>query len=210
MSARSRSAHLGAAIAGCLLFTAACGSSGEAGSSTSGPAAGSSSGVPDTAAILQAVTKDAQLAATVKTVHPGTMEVGSNVQSPPNDFYASDGKTAVGFEVDLAKAIAAKLGLTVHYNDMPFGSLITSLQSGRLDMTIAGSTTRRRASSKSISSTTSIRASRSWCARAIPPASPGPMRCAARKSRWCREPRTRRSPPSRAPNARSRASRQLR
>src|SRR5216110_3256684 len=39
---------------------------------------------------------------------------------------------------NLPKAIAAKLGVTVQYQDMAFGSLITSLASGRVDLTMAG------------------------------------------------------------------------
>jgi polar amino acid transport system substrate-binding protein len=60
------------------------------------------------------------------------------VQSPPNNFYAADGTTVVGFEKDLITAVAAQLGLKVTYSDMAFDSLITSLASGRIDATIAG------------------------------------------------------------------------
>ncbi|TVT59486.1 ABC transporter substrate-binding protein [Amycolatopsis rhizosphaerae] len=139
MSARSRGARWAALVAGSLLFTAACGGGQDgSGGSAGGPAGGG--GAPDTAAIVRAVTKDPQLAAVLpaKIAQAGVLQVGSNVQSPPNNFYAADGKTPVGFEADLITAVAAKLGLTVHYQDMPFGSLITSLQSGRLDATIAG------------------------------------------------------------------------
>lgn len=144
MPVRSRSVRWGALVAGCLLTITACGGGPDGAGGTGGTGgagdSGTSSGVPDTAAILQAVTKDPQLAATVpaQIAQAGSLNLGSNLQSAPNNFYAADGKTPVGFEVDLAKAIAAKLGLTVHYSDMPFGSLITSLQSGRLDLTMAG------------------------------------------------------------------------
>jgi polar amino acid transport system substrate-binding protein len=128
----------GALVVGCLLLTAACGGGPDgAGGDSSG---GGGSGIPNTAAILQGVTKDAQLAATLpaQITKAGAFNIGSNLQSAPNNFYAADGKTPVGFEVDLAKAVAAKLGLAAHYTDMAFGSLITSLQSGRLDLTMAG------------------------------------------------------------------------
>jgi hypothetical protein len=77
------------------------------------------------------------LALPLQIARAGNITIGSNLQSPPNNFYGADGKTPVGFEVDLAKAMGAKLGLTVHYIEMSFGSLITSLQSGRLDLTMA-------------------------------------------------------------------------
>ncbi|GAA3850324.1 MULTISPECIES: ABC transporter substrate-binding protein [Amycolatopsis] len=136
MSARSRVTRWGAVVVGCLLLTAACGG----GSDGAGSAPATGSDVPDTAVILQGVTKDAQLAAGLPApvTQAGKLNIGSNMQSAPNNFYSADGKTPVGFEVDIAKAVAAKLGLTVQHTDMPFGSLITSLQSGRLDLTMAG------------------------------------------------------------------------
>ncbi|TWP51673.1 ABC transporter substrate-binding protein [Lentzea tibetensis] len=86
-----------------------------------------------------AVAKDDALAAKVPPAiaSTGKLRVGSNVQNPPNNFYAQDGKTPMGSEVDLANAIAAKLGLKTEYSDMVFSSLITSLQSGRIDVTMA-------------------------------------------------------------------------
>ena len=111
--------------------TAAAGSSG---------AAAAGSAIPDTAAILAAVKVDSALAATVPDAikSAGTLKVGSNVQSPPNNFYAADGTTVVGYEKDLITAIGTELGLKVQYSDMAFDSLITSLASGRIDVTIAG------------------------------------------------------------------------
>jgi polar amino acid transport system substrate-binding protein len=111
----------------------ASGSAGASGSSSSGDSA-----VPDTKSIVDAVTKDATLAGTVPADLAGKLTVGSNVQSPPNNFYATDGKTPVGFEVDIITAVGKKLGLDVTYQDMAFDSLITSLQTGRVNATIAG------------------------------------------------------------------------
>lgn len=98
------------------------------------------SAIPDTTAIISAITADPALSATLPdNFKPGTiLKVGSNVQSPPNNFYAADGTTVVGFEKDLITAVAAQLGLKVTYSDMAFDSLITSLASGRIDVTIAG------------------------------------------------------------------------
>ncbi|MDQ0380587.1 ABC transporter substrate-binding protein [Amycolatopsis thermophila] len=139
MSARARVTRWGALVVGCLLLTAACGG-GSDGAGGTGGAAATGSDVPDTTAILQAVTKDPQLAAALpaQIAQAGALNIGSNIQSAPNNFYSADGKTPVGFEVDIAKAVAAKLGVTAHHTDMAFGSLITSLQSGRLDLTMAG------------------------------------------------------------------------
>lgn len=88
---------------------------------------------------VSAVAKDEKLAAELppEIASAGKIRIGSNIQNPPNNFYAADGKTPVGSEVDLAKAIGRKLGVEMVYQDMAFGSLITSLQAGRIDLTMA-------------------------------------------------------------------------
>jgi len=88
---------------------------------------------------LSSVKKDDALAAMLPPaiVSAGKLRVGSNIQNPPNNFYAEDGKTPTGSEVDLIKAVAAKLGLTAEHSDMAFSSLITSLETGRVDVTMA-------------------------------------------------------------------------
>ena len=109
------------------------------GNEDAAPPAGSGGPQPSTESIVAAVKKDDALAAGLPAAiaSAGKLKIGSNIQNPPNNFYAEDGKTAKGSEVDLAKAIAAKLGLKVEYSDMAFSSLITSLQSGRIDLTMA-------------------------------------------------------------------------
>jgi polar amino acid transport system substrate-binding protein len=128
-------------LAAALVLSGCGGSDDDSSASASGSSGSSSStdsAVPDTAAIVDAVSKDAALAGSVPPDLGGKLAIGSNVQSPPNNFYAQDGKTPVGFEVDIITAVGKKLGLTVSYQDMAFDSLITSLQTGRVNATIAG------------------------------------------------------------------------
>jgi len=122
------------------LMLTACGGGDDAAEPEASSGSSTSSTVVDTSAIIEAVTEDEALAAGVPAdlAERGTLAVGSNVQSPPNNFYAEDGSTPVGFEVDIITAIGKKLGLEVEYQDAAFDSLITSLQSGRVDATIAG------------------------------------------------------------------------
>ncbi|WP_433271873.1 ABC transporter substrate-binding protein [Actinosynnema sp. CS-041913] len=103
---------------------------------TADPPAGSP---PVSGAALGTVAKDDALAALLppQVARSGKLRVGSNIQNPPNNFYAEDGRTPVGSEVDLVRAVAAKLGLSVEHQDMAFSSLITSLQAGRIDVTMA-------------------------------------------------------------------------
>jgi polar amino acid transport system substrate-binding protein len=131
-----QAALLGSAL---VLATTACGG-GPDGAGGGQPAPGGGpSAVPDNAALITAIKADPQLTAALPpaVAQAKTLHLASNIQSAPNNFYSGDGKTPIGYEVDLAKAVGAKLGVTVAYQDMAFGSLITSLQSGRVDLTMA-------------------------------------------------------------------------
>ena len=46
----------------------------------------------------------------------------------------------IGFDVDLAKAIAGKLGYEVEVMDMDFGGLVTAVKNGQADFVLAGMT----------------------------------------------------------------------
>jgi len=131
---------LSLALTGCGSSSTPSDSSSPSASGSGAAGAGTTSAVPDTSSIVGAVTKDDTIASTVPAAieSAGTLKVGSNVQSPPNNFYAADGTTPVGFEVDIITAIGKKMGVKVAYSDMAFDSLITSLQSGRVNATIAG------------------------------------------------------------------------
>lgn len=134
---------LGAAASGLVLamFLTGCGDSGvsEAAGGASAAAEESGSIIPDTAGLLEAISTDEELAASLPAgiAEDGVLTVGSYVQSAPNNFYAQDGSTVVGNDHDLITAMAKKLGLEVKYENLDFQALITSLQSGRVEATIA-------------------------------------------------------------------------
>ncbi|MBB4685694.1 ABC transporter substrate-binding protein [Amycolatopsis jiangsuensis] len=139
MSSPLRARTWQAALLGGLLtlVTAACG--GGPDGAGGGQQSADSGAIPDNQALLTAIKADARLTAALpaKVARAKTLHVASNIQSAPNNFYSADGKTPIGYEVDLAKAVGAKLGVTVTHQDLAFGSLITSLQSGRVDLTMA-------------------------------------------------------------------------
>lgn len=113
--------------------TAAGGSDGKTASSEG------NSAIPDVSAILDSIAVDDSLAAKLpdNVKSSKTWTIGSYMQQPPNNMYGEDGKTPVGDEVDISKAIGKKLGVEVVRKDMSFDSLITSLQTGRIDSTMA-------------------------------------------------------------------------
>src|SRR4030043_1349449 len=68
----------------------------------------------------------------------GVIKVGTDPTWPPYQLRDSVTGEIVGFEVDLANACAAKLNLTIQWNDVGFDNIIVSVQQGQLDMGVSG------------------------------------------------------------------------
>ena len=70
-----------------------------------------------------------------------TLVMATSADYPPFEYIETDkSKEIIGFDVDLAKAIATKLGYEVKVEDMDFGGLVQSLKSGQADFVLAGMT----------------------------------------------------------------------
>lgn len=68
----------------------------------------------------------------------GTLMIATEAYFAPFAFY--EGETLTGFEVDVANAIAAKMGLTPEWTNVGFDTLLTGLQQGRWDWVVASMT----------------------------------------------------------------------
>lgn len=67
--------------------------------------------------------------------------MGTNATFPPFEYVGgADGNEVVGFDVDIAKAIAEKAGKKLRIEDMEFDTLLTALNAEKVDFTIAGMT----------------------------------------------------------------------
>ena len=64
--------------------------------------------------------------------------MATNAEFPPYEYY--EGDTVTGIDVEIAQAIAAKLGLTLQVEDMEFDSVISAVQGGKADIGMAGMT----------------------------------------------------------------------
>ena len=64
----------------------------------------------------------------------GTVIVAADASYAPNEFFASDGKTVIGMDADLAKAIFPLLGLKVSVVNATFATIIPGLASGKFDI----------------------------------------------------------------------------
>lgn len=72
----------------------------------------------------------------------GKLVVGTSADYPPYEFHATiDGKDEiVGFDMDIAKAVADNLGVELEIKDMDFDGLLVALQANKVDMVFAGMT----------------------------------------------------------------------
>ncbi|WP_316607766.1 transporter substrate-binding domain-containing protein [uncultured Ruminococcus sp.] len=68
----------------------------------------------------------------------GTLTMATNAYFAPYEYY--EGEDIVGIDVDVAKAIADKLGMELKVVDIEFDSIITGVQTGKYDMGMAGMT----------------------------------------------------------------------
>ncbi|MDA1474924.1 transporter substrate-binding domain-containing protein [Bacillus changyiensis] len=67
-----------------------------------------------------------------------TLVMGTSADYPP--FESKDGDKIVGFDVDLAKALAKKTGHDLEIKDMDFNGLITALKTNKVDIVLSGMT----------------------------------------------------------------------
>ncbi|MGU3575615.1 ABC transporter substrate-binding protein [Brucellaceae bacterium C25G] len=64
----------------------------------------------------------------------GRIEVASDPQQPPYDFYDEDNKTLIGVEQELLKEVGERIGIPVNVTAAPFPTIIPGIQSGRFDL----------------------------------------------------------------------------
>ena len=77
--------------------------------------------------------------AEVTTVEPGKLIMSTNAAFPPYEMTADDGSFE-GIDVEIAGAIAEKLGLELQIDDMDFDAALLAAQTGKSDMVMAGVT----------------------------------------------------------------------
>ena len=138
MSTRPLTRHLGmatAALAGAALVLTGCGSSSSGGSSTTPGSSSSSASAPSASADTGLASK---VPAAIKS--DGKILVGTDSTYAPSEFLDTDGKTIIGFDVDLFNAVAQKLGLKAEFQTAPFDSIIAGVGSGKYEIGVSSFT----------------------------------------------------------------------
>ncbi|MCP2328054.1 polar amino acid transport system substrate-binding protein [Hamadaea flava] len=91
---------------------------------------------------MPSVTADAALAAKVPAAikSDGKITVGTEATYAPAEFLDTDGKTVIGFDIDLFKAVAARLGLTADFQQSTFGAIIPGVGTGKYEAGVSAFT----------------------------------------------------------------------
>lgn len=74
------------------------------------------------------------------TLKSGTLSVGMAIEYPPMEYMAADGKTPMGFDVEMAKAIAAKLNLKVDFINTSWDGIFAGVDTNKYDCIISAVT----------------------------------------------------------------------
>ena len=74
------------------------------------------------------------------TIKNGILRVGMEIGYPPMEYFAEDGKTPIGFDVELAKALAKKLELQVEFVDTSWDGIFAGVDTKRYDCIISSVT----------------------------------------------------------------------
>jgi polar amino acid transport system substrate-binding protein len=74
------------------------------------------------------------------TLEKGILNVGVEIGYPPFEYYDSDGKTPLGFDISMAKALAGKLGLEVKFTDTAWDGIFAGVVTNKYDCAISSIT----------------------------------------------------------------------
>lgn len=123
-----------AALAAITVFVAACTGGGASNAPTQGAATQGATTAPATSAPATAET----ITPPTSLITPGTIVDCVDIEYPPMEHFPSadvtDANQAIGFDVDAARAVAAKLGLKIEIKNTGFDALIPDLTAGRCDI----------------------------------------------------------------------------
>jgi len=70
------------------------------------------------------------------TIKEGILTVGVEIGYPPMEYYDADGVTLIGFDIELTKALADRLGLQVKYVDTAWEGILAGLDTHKYDVVV--------------------------------------------------------------------------
>ena len=120
-----------------MLSLAACGGSASTDTASSEAASSDAASTEEAASSeSEAVASDA---AKLTTVTAGKLTMSTNAAFPPYEMTTDSGELE-GIDIDVAAAVAEKLGLELQVDDMDFDAALLATQNGKSDIVMAGVT----------------------------------------------------------------------
>lgn len=122
-------------VVGSVALGACSSSGGTSSSSTSGSGSATPTAVPS-------VKADAALASKVPAAikSTGKLTIGTDASYAPAEFFAENGTTITGYDVDLGNAVAARLGLTGDFQNANFDSIIVGVTKNKYNSAMSSFT----------------------------------------------------------------------
>ncbi|MDR1411705.1 MAG: ABC transporter substrate-binding protein [Spirochaetaceae bacterium] len=74
------------------------------------------------------------------TIESGALTIGMEIGYPPMEYYDADGRTPIGFDVSMGKALAEKLGLQAKFVDTAWDGIFAGVDTGKYDCIISSVT----------------------------------------------------------------------
>ena len=120
-----------------VLSLAACGGSASSAASSEAASSEAASSEETSEAASEETTDEA--AGEVTTVNAGKLTMSTNAAFPPYEMTTDSGDFE-GIDIEVADAIAKKLGLELQVDDMDFDAALLAAQNGKSDIVMAGVT----------------------------------------------------------------------
>ena len=80
---------------------------------------------------------DAASDAAYSTIKDGVLSVGIEIGYPPMEYFDEDGRTAIGFDVEMATAIAEVMGLKLELVDTAWDGIFAGVNADKYDVIIS-------------------------------------------------------------------------
>jgi polar amino acid transport system substrate-binding protein len=74
------------------------------------------------------------------TIKKGVLMVGMEIGYPPMEYMADDGRTPIGFDVSMARALADRMGLQVEFVDTAWDGIFAAVNTRKFDCIISSVT----------------------------------------------------------------------
>lgn len=87
--------------------------------------------------VVEEATEEAAEEAAYTTLKEGTLMVGLEIGYPPMEYFAEDGATPIGFDVELATALAEEMGLELELVDTAWDGIFAGVDADKYDVIIS-------------------------------------------------------------------------